>query len=453
MQDAWQNGWQHGELEIPAICQDTRHIAELGKSAQPATFDLKLPSGLADCKLASCLEPQPKALTPAAVMALQVCLHHWPPQPLFTEKLWRMQQVHMVALDTCARAEIIRLAKEHPELSHRAIAKRVKCTGPTVKTWLLRSKSSSSLANKKSSGRKKLVTPAVAEFLQALLQEKGSSSSVELASKAQAKFKVKISPTTVQRHLRQNGCKYGSPKKVVLLQARHKETRLKWARHHLSQRTSFVSYMFSDSKIFLLSDVHSGGKLWYAKGERPQVAVPKNSQGVHVYVGVTNYGITKPCFVTGAGSQVSPYINPSTKRAFSGVCALEYQEVVLPHLIEGGDRLFRPLASKRHSWVLQQDNASPHVARATKALMDARLPNRWVKDWPALSPDLSWVENIWALCMRRLQDKRDLVTDINSLKRELTAVLASTELDTLQKHVLGMPGRLQAVIQAAGGPI
>ena len=79
------------------------------------------------------------------------------------------------------------------------------------------------------------------------------------------------------------------------------------------------------------------------------------------------------------GSQASPYTNPSTKRPYSGVCALEYQEVVLPHQTPREDQLFRAAPARRARWLLQQDNASPHVAKVTKALLDERLPNRWEK--------------------------------------------------------------------------
>ena len=177
------------------------------------------------------------------------------------------------------------------------------------------------------------------------------------------------------------------------------------------------------------------------------------TQGVHVYIGVTKYGITKPCFVTGAGSQVSEYVKINSNKRCSGVCAQEYGEVVLPHLIAGGDALFRVHPSKATTWVFQQDNAPIHKAGTTTTLLNQELPGRWMQDWPPQSPDLSWVENIRAVSIRRLQNVKGSISNIDDLKRELTVILASIEHDILKNFVRGIPDRLEKVIAVGGGPI
>ncbi len=54
--------------------------------------------------------------------------------------------------------------------------------------------------------------------------------------------------------------------------------------------------------------------------------------------------------------------------------------------------------SRRHLFqgrpcVFQQDNAKPHTAAITTAWLRSRRV--WVLNWPARSPDLSSIENIW----------------------------------------------------------
>ena len=72
----------------------------------------------------------------------------------------------VVALDPVVRAEIMSIARRHPELSQRAIADMVGVSHNTVALWLQRCKVTSSLADRHRAGRKKLVSPAVAQLLE-----------------------------------------------------------------------------------------------------------------------------------------------------------------------------------------------------------------------------------------------------------------------------------------------
>ena len=44
--------------------------------------------------------------------------------------------------------------------------------------------------------------------------------------------------------------------------------------------------------------------------------------------------------------------------------------------------------------MLQQDNARPHVSKMTTAFLESRIKTL---KWPAHSPDLSPIENVWKL--------------------------------------------------------
>lgn len=101
--------------------------------------------------------------------------------------------------------------------------------------------------------------------------------------------------------------------------------------------------------------------------------------------------------------------------------------------------------------IFQQDNAPCHKARMIKEFLancDFEL-----LEWPPYSPDLSPIENLWAII------KMDLKKMNFSSKKELTTKIKEIwdNNERLRNHCLtlinSMPRRIEAVIKAKGGPI
>ena len=71
-----------------------------------------------------------------------------------------------------------------------------------------------------------------------------------------------------------------------------------------------------------------------------------------------------------------------------------YQETLETHLMELSDNVHEG------RYIFQHDNASIHRARSTtEFLAELEIPTM---NWPALSPDLNPIENVWGVMARRV---------------------------------------------------
>ncbi|GFW26392.1 transposable element Tcb2 transposase [Trichonephila clavipes] len=119
-------------------------------------------------------------------------------------------------------------------------------------------------------------------------------------------------------------------------------------------------------------------------------------------------------------------------------------EVLLPHV-----RLFHGAVGDK--FVFMDDNATCHNTLAVQDSLDSEGIQRLV--WPARSPDLNPIENVWDALGRQVAGRNYPPTNKNTLIRALTKEWDKLPQQVLDNVVQSMVRRVECYITLHGGHI
>ncbi len=104
---------------------------------------------------------------------------------------------------------------------------------------------------------------------------------------------------------------------------------------------------------------------------------------------------------------------------------------------------------QRRAGLLQQDNATPHTAMITRNFLQQNNIN--VLDWPANSPDLNPIENIWSELGRAVHRRDPIPANARQLRDALVAEWNNLPQQLFESVVQSMRRRCTSCIAAHGG--
>ncbi|KAI4886606.1 hypothetical protein NFI96_000804 [Prochilodus magdalenae] len=206
-----------------------------------------------------------------------------------------------------------------------------------------------------------------------------------------------VSRSTTYRRLRELGFKSHVPAVKPMLNKKQMEKRLKWAKEHgESTAEDWQKVVFSDESRFCISFGDQGPRVWRRGGETYNHECVKRSvkfpQSVMVWGCMSARGVGKLCFLK------------------KTVNAAVYQDVLETFLIPTVEEQFG-----EEDFIFQQDLAPAHAAKSTKDWFTKKQLE--VLAWPANSPDLNVIENLWAIVKRKIRDRKP--TTLDQLKQNI----------------------------------
>jgi transposase len=343
------------------------------------------------------------------------------------------------------------------------VAKQCAVHEKTVRKWVKRHAECDSMAVRKSTGRKKALTPEATALAVDLLLDKqfGTTSSVavELHQQGHTTGTKPVHRTTVARAAKASALVAGQPiyvargRPVKQLTPPTMKKRLQFCQANLTRNWNHV--MFSDRKKF--SFKYPGTQVkhvqWSRKGNKPQAYTPNHPMVVNVYAGITKFGVSKAKSVTGTSKMKTTFLTKQGKAA-RNITSSEYQQVLSKTLLPEAMRLFSEQGLS--FGVFQQDNDPTHKKASLKALEEwnSQHPGQQLTllpAWPPHSPDLNLIENVWAWVERKV-DAEGCKT-FEEFQQCVLKTLKNVPKTMLTNLYASMSGRVKMCIESQGDRI
>ena len=318
--------------------------------------------------------------------------------------------------------------------TQRAVSGRMGVSRSVVARHWRRYQETGGHSRRPGQGRNRLTTQAEDRYLQLLARRNRTTTARGLEMMFRDGTGIHLSNQTVRNRLHEGGLHSRRPVRAPILTGRHRRARLDFASSHRDwQLRHWRHVLFTDESRFHISTCDRRVRVWRSRGERYAdcniVEYDRFGGGsVMVWGGICIDGRT------------DLYVIPR-----GTMNAQRYRDEIL-------DQYVRPFAGAiGDGFLFMQDNARAHTARVCTEYLEEEAID--VMEWPARSPDLNPIENVWDILFRRIHARLDPPNSIQTLSNALREEWDAIPQPMIQRIITSMGRRCRMCCQARGGHI